>query len=252
MSTNDEYSEVNVILGATGGIGSALCRLLAARGSRLYLGARGSQRLEGLASELGAAWSSLDATDPQQVEQLFEDAEAAYGDVTGVANCVGSLLLKPAHRTSTEDWNSTLLTNLGSAFATVRAAAGAMRRNGGSVVLISSAAALTGFPNHEAISAAKAGIIGLARAAAASYASSGIRVNVVAPGLIRTEMTKSLWKNDLGAAGSAAMHALGRIGEPEEVASAIAWLLDPSNRWVTGQLLGVDGGLAHVRTRAKK
>jgi NAD(P)-dependent dehydrogenase (short-subunit alcohol dehydrogenase family) len=252
MSADSNEPEVNVVLGATGGIGSAVCRALAARGSRLYLAARSSERLSSLASELDAAWSEVDATNPDQVEQLLTQASSEFGRVSGVANCVGSLLLKPAHRTSTDEWNETLSKNLGSAFATVRAAANVMRDSGGSVVLLSSAAATTGLPNHEAIAAAKAGIIGLMRAAAASYASSGLRVNAVAPGLIRTEMTRHLWSNDLAAAGSVAMHPLGRLGEPEDVASLLAWLLDPSNNWVTGQVFGVDGGLAHVRSRAKK
>jgi NAD(P)-dependent dehydrogenase (short-subunit alcohol dehydrogenase family) len=252
MSTDANRPEVNVVLGATGGVGSALCRILVSRGSGLYLGARNSDRLAGLASDLDAPWSSLDATDPTQVEQLVNEAKSKHGYITGVANCVGSLLLKPAHRTTPEEWDATLAANLGSAFATVRAAASAMRQEGGSVVLVASAAALTGFPNHEAIAAAKAGIVGLTRSAAASYASSGLRFNAVAPGLTRTEMTRSLWNSEIASSGSVAMHALGRLGEPEDVASLIAWLLDPANNWVTGQLFGVDGGLAHIRTRPRR
>ena len=155
MSSDASRNEVNVVLGATGGIGAALCRNLAARGSRLYIGSRDSDRLRQLASEVDATWSSLDATDPLQIEQLLEDAASKFGGVTGLTNCVGSILLKPAHRTSIEEWNETLTTNLVSAFAAVRAAGSTMRGNGGSVVLISSAAALTGFANHEAIAAAK-------------------------------------------------------------------------------------------------
>jgi len=252
MSSEANRPEVNVVLGASGGIGSALCRRLAARGSRLWLGARHADRLADLAAELGAEWSALDATDPAAVEKLVQDAAAAHGHLTGITNCVGSILLKPAHRTSDDEWNATLGANLGSAFATVRADAKTMRQTGGSVVLISSGAALTGFPNHEAIAAAKAGIVGLMRAAAASYASSGLRFNAVAPGLVRTEMTRALWSNESAAAGSQALHALGRLGEPDDVASIIAWLLDPSNAWVTGQVFGVDGGLAHVRPRPKR
>jgi NAD(P)-dependent dehydrogenase (short-subunit alcohol dehydrogenase family) len=127
-----------------------------------------------------------------------------------------------------------------------------MRATGGSVVLVSSAAALTGLPNHEAIAAAKAGIIGLTRSAAASYANSRIRFNAVAPGLVRTEMSEQLWSDEATAAGSIAMHPLGRLGEPEDIASMIAWLLDPANDWVSGQVLAVDGGLSQVRSRPKR
>ena len=116
---------------------------------------------------------------------------------------------------------------------------------GGSIVLISSAGARVGLVNHEAIAAAKAGILGLALSAAASYASRGIRVNCVAPGLVRTPLTA----NGAALKGSIAMHPLGRIGEPSDVASAIEWFLDPAQSWVTGQVLGIDGGLATLRTR---
>jgi NAD(P)-dependent dehydrogenase (short-subunit alcohol dehydrogenase family) len=226
--------------------------MLANRGSRLFLAARDAQRLEDLGSTLNAPTMCIDGANFDQFERCIEAAKAEHGDVTGVANCIGSLLLKPAHRTSTEEWDETIAANLGSAFAAVRAAAQTMRQTGGSVVLVSSAAALTGLPNHEAISAAKAGITGLARSAAASYAGAGLRFNAVAPGLVRTKMTQQLWSNETTAAGSIAMHPLGRLGEPEDVASLIAWLLDPANNWITGQVIGVDGGLAHLRGRTKR
>jgi NAD(P)-dependent dehydrogenase (short-subunit alcohol dehydrogenase family) len=208
--------------------------------------------LEELGSELKAPTISIDGIGSDPFEQCLEAAKVEHGDVTGVANCIGSLLLKPAHRTSTDEWDETIAANLGSAFAAVRAASQTMRQTGGSVVLVSSAAALTGLPNHEAIAAAKAGIVGLTRSAAASYASAGLRFNAVAPGLVRTKMTQQLWSNGATAAGSTAMHPLGRLGEPEDVASLIAWLLDPANDWITGQVIGVDGGLAHLRGRTKQ
>jgi NAD(P)-dependent dehydrogenase (short-subunit alcohol dehydrogenase family) len=121
---------------------------------------------------------------------------------------------------------------------------------GGSIVLCSSVAARRGFVNHEAIAAAKAGVEGLTLAAAASYARLGVRVNCVAPGLTRTELTKSLTQNETIAKVSAALHPLGRIGEPEDVASAICWLLDVEQKWVTGQVIGVDGGLGTVQARS--
>jgi NAD(P)-dependent dehydrogenase (short-subunit alcohol dehydrogenase family) len=173
-----------------------------------------------------------------------------HGEVNGVANCVGSLLLKPAHLISEEEWDATVAANLKSAFAVVRAAAITMTRKGGSVVLLSTAATRIGLANHEAISAAKAGIEGLALAASASYACKGIRVNCVAPGMTRTPLTAKLLENEMMAKASAGMHALGRIGEPNDVASAIEWLLTPEQSWVTGQVIGVDGGLSRIRSRS--
>ena len=97
--------------------------------------------------------------------------------------------------------------------------------------------------------AAKAGVIGLARSAAATYGSSNIRFNVVSPGLVRTELTKRIWQNEVNAQASAQMHALGRLGEPEQVSSLVLWLLDGNNNWITGQVIGIDGGLGKVLAR---
>jgi NAD(P)-dependent dehydrogenase (short-subunit alcohol dehydrogenase family) len=239
-----------MILGATGGIGSAVCRRLAASHARLALAGRNADRLQALASELGGSVHPLDATSVDAVQQAVDNVIAAHGQLDGVVNCVGSILLKPAHRTSAEEWRATLAANLDTSFAAVHAGAAAMQKNGGSIVLLSSAAARIGLPNHEAIAAAKAGVVGLALAAAASYASRGIRVNVVSPGLVRTPLSEDLTRNPASEKASIAMHALGRLGEPGDVARAITWLLDPEQSWVTGQVLGVDGGLASVRGRS--
>ncbi len=145
----------------------------------------------------------------------------------GIACYVGSLLLKPAQSTSATEWGTTIATNLTSEFAVVRPGIRAMMNTGGSIVLVSSAAARVGLANHEAIAAAKAGVIGLTLSAATTYAPRGIRVNCVAPGLVRTPMTARLTANEASLKASTAMHALGRIGEPRDVATAIEWLLSP-------------------------
>jgi len=239
-----------VVVGAYGGMGEALCRRLVRGGARVLLAGRDAKRLARLATDVGGETFALDATSTGEVEACLRRAVELFGRVDGVANCVGSLLLKPAHAMTDQEWSSVLATNLGSAFAVVRAAGLVMAAHGGSVVLVSSAAARIGLANHEAIAAAKAGIEGLALAAAASYAPKGIRVNCVAPGLTRTPLTAKLWQNDLVAKASAGMHALGRLGTPEEIASAIDWLLDVEQGWVTGQVIGVDGGLSRVRSRS--
>jgi 3-oxoacyl-[acyl-carrier protein] reductase len=240
-----------VVLGATGGIGSDLCRRLLASGTNVVGASRNSGKVRELAETCGVRPFTLDATDMGQVVACLVDAQQAFGRVDGVANCVGSLLLKPAHLTTDSEWNATLATNLTTAFATVHAGAKTMVNTGGSIVLVSSVAARVGMANHEAIAAAKAGIIGLTLAAAASYTARGIRVNCVAPGLVRTPLTARLTANEAILKTSAAMHPLGRIGEPSDVAAAIAWLLDPQQSWVTGQVFGIDGGMATVRTRGK-
>lgn len=240
-----------LVFGATGGIGSALARRLAASGARLFLSGRRADALAALAGELGAASAVADATSFAEVDGVVDGAVARLGRLDGVACCVGSLLLKPAHATSEADWQATLAANLTSAFATVRSAARAMLRGGGSIALVSTAAARAGFANHEAIAAAKGGVIGLTLAAAATYAPAGIRVNAVAPGLVETPLTARLLASEPARTTSLAMHPLGRLGTPQDVAAALAWLLDPEQGWVTGQILGVDGGLATLRPKVR-
>jgi len=240
---------VQLVLGAAGGIGSALCRQLAAKDVRLALAGRASDRLQDLARQLGGSVHTLDATSADEVGRAVDQVVADHGRLDGIVNCVGSILLKPAHRTSEEEWRNTLALNLDTAFAVVRAGCAAMLKTGGSIVLLSSAAAKLGLANHEAVAAAKAGVVGLALSAAATYAPRGIRVNVVSPGLVRTSLAEPITSSPAAEEASIAMHPLGRLGEPADVARAIAWLLDPEQSWVTGQVLGVDGGLGSIRSR---
>ncbi len=244
---------VHLILGATGGIGQTLARQLAASGARLMLAARKADALQALATDLGAASIVIDATVPDDIERAVATTVSTYGRIDGATNCVGSLLLKPAHLTRPEEFDDVLSVNLRSAFSLVRSATRAMMSNteptGGSIVLVASAAARIGLANHEAIAAAKGGVISLTLSAAASYAAKNVRVNCVAPGLVRTPLTSRITGSSAGEQSSLAMHALGRLGEPSDVANAIAFLLDPANSWITGQTLGVDGGLGTLRSR---
>ncbi len=240
------------ILGGAGGIGSALARLVVAGGGSVFLAGRDAGKLAALAADLGtdlAAHATVDATDPDALDACIDAAAAALGGLTGIACCAGSLLLKPAHLTTTAEWQATLAANLTSAFGCVRAAGRLMKADGGSVVLVSSAAARIGLANHEAIAAAKAGIVGLVLSAAATYARQKIRFNAVAPGLTKTPLTQGLVASELAEKASIGMHPLGRLGTPDDVARAMVFLLDPAQDWITGQVLGVDGGLASLKTR---
>lgn len=241
-----------VVLGATGTVGGALARRLVTGGHRVLLAGRDESRLAEIGGGLDQPTVAFDARDAASIAAVVDKGAETFDELDGVAHCVGSILLKPAHLVTDDEWQETVEVNLTSAFAVVRAAAKAMRSDGGSIVLVSSAAARSGLPNHEAIAAAKAGIEGLTVSAAATYADRGIRVNAVAPGLVKSGMTKSIWGNESTAAASEAMHALGRLGTGEDVASAIAWLLDPENNWTTGQVLGVDGGLATLRPKPRR
>ncbi len=239
-----------LIFGATGGIGSSLARQLHGLGYGLILAARGSNRLDALALELKADACPVEATDSASVETCVARVFEQHGRLEGVVNCVGSILIKPAHSTTDDEWSSVLALNLNSSFYIIRSATNRMMRSGGgSIVMLTSAVAQRGMINHEAIAAAKAGVVGIALSAAATYARYNIRVNCVAPGLTRTPLTASLTKSESVVRASAALHPLGRIGEPDDVASAIRWFLDPQQSWVTGQVLAVDGGLSSVQAR---
>ncbi len=243
---------VYIVIGASGGIGSEVAKNIVAKGSKVLLVSRPSDRLAELAQTLDAPSCEIDATQTEQVASCFEAAEDAFGSITGVVNCVGSLLLKPAHITTDAEWDHTIATNLKSAFATVRAAGKSLRKTGGLVVLVSSAAAQHGFANHEAIAAAKAGVVGLMRSAAATYANNNIRFNAVAPGLVQTHLTESIWSKEASAKASEEMHALGKLGKASDVASLITWLLDPQNPWITGEVISIDGGLSNLRPTVRR
>lgn len=239
-----------LVFAATSGIGTALARRLAATGATLTITGRHAERAAALGAELGAAHAVVDATDFDAVDRCVREAADRAGRLDGVVNCAGSLLLKPAHLTRAEEFAATIAASLTTAFAVTRAGARVLGEgSGGSIALVSSAAARTGLANHEAIAAAKAGVIGLTLSAAATYAPRNVRVNCVAPGLVRTPLTSRITGSPAAEQASVAMHALGRLGEPDDVASALAWLLAPENSWVTGQVLGVDGGLGTVRGR---
>ncbi len=250
MSVEEKSDEMPsfLVIGGSGGIGSVLCRQLAARGARVVIAGRNEASVSALADELGAGSEIVDAADFDAVDALVKKVKADVGQLDGVANLAGSIMLAPAHRTSFEQWRAVMDANLTSAFAVTRAV-GKHLRSAASLVLVSSAAATVGLPNHEAVAASKAGVEALVRSAAATYAGRGLRVNAVAPGLVDTPLATEITSRPAALDASRAMHALGRIGKPEDIASAIAWLLDRDNSWVTGQVLGVDGGLAHVRGR---
>lgn len=240
-----------LVIAATSGIGQTLVEQLITQGHRVFITGRSEEKLKPLAEIYQAGYTTLDATDFSAVEAAFQKVLTAYGQLDGVVNCAGSLLLKSAHLTSQAQYQATIDASLTTAFATVHAAGKTMTKTGGSVVLVSSAAALSGFANHEAIACAKAGIIGLTHSAAATYAPSKLRFNAVAPGLTTTPLTQELVANPASLKVSEAMHALGRIGTPADIARAIAFFLDPANDWITGQVLAVDGGLSGVHPRLK-
>ncbi|TWU30437.1 2-(S)-hydroxypropyl-CoM dehydrogenase [Bythopirellula polymerisocia] len=240
------------ILGATGTIGSALSRHLVATTNQVLLLGRDPDKLAALSAELDQPFAVVDFSVSQSLEHALVEHSEHCGGYQGLVNCIGSMLLKPAHSTSDAEFRETLETNLFTAFSTIRTGGKLLRKSGGSIVLFASAAAEIGIPNHEAIAAAKGGVIGMARSAAATYASHKIRVNVISPGLVQTRLSRQIWDTPTAAAASTEMHALGRLGETQDVVSLAAWLLDPQNSWITGQVIGLDGGLSSLLPRRRQ
>jgi NAD(P)-dependent dehydrogenase (short-subunit alcohol dehydrogenase family) len=240
-----------LVIGGTSTIGSSVIKKLLAANHQVFMTGRDPEKTASIANTFSIPFATLDASDFAAVDSVFEAATSALGELHGVVNCAGSLLLKSAHLTRQTEYEAIIAANLTTAFAVVRSAGKYMTKQGGSVVLVSSAAALTGIANHEAIAAAKAGIIGLTYSAAATYAASHLRINAVAPGLTETNLTLPLTKVEAARNASIAMHALGRLGQPDEVAAAIYFFLQPENNWITGQVLAVDGGLSVVRPKIK-
>jgi 3-oxoacyl-[acyl-carrier protein] reductase len=239
-----------LLVGAGSGIGSYLCRELLKDDQLHVIGCgRSAEKLAQFAHAPNFEARQLDVTDEDGVKQLFESIRSESKTISAVVNCAGSVVLKPAHLISLAEFNATILVNLTSCFLLLKYGIPLMDPAGGSFLFFSTAAGQAGLPNHDAIAAAKGGIEGLARAAAATYAAKNIRVNVIAPGLVKTPLTQKIHGNPTIAQASTAMHSLGRLGEPEEVASLACWMLSAQGSWMTGQCVALDGGLG-LKTKA--
>jgi NAD(P)-dependent dehydrogenase (short-subunit alcohol dehydrogenase family) len=172
---------------------------------------------------------------------------------TALINCAGSTLIAPLHRTSEAAYRACLGANMDTAFFSLAAFVEALRsaQRPGGVALVSSVVGQIGVANHEAISMAKAAVAGLVRAAAATYASSRIRVNAVSPAFMHTPATAAIVVSDAGREGVARQYPLGGIGSVDEVAQAIGWLISPAASRITGQVFPIDGGFTAIRPYVK-
>lgn len=234
-----------LIVGANGGVGSCSVKHLVAKGEHVHLLGRNQEALEELATKYAMPYVVVDPTDPSNLSQAFMAIASTY-QIKAVVNCVGSILLRPIHLMSMKDWSETMHTNLGSAFACVQASIKVMLpQNFGHIVLFSTAACEIGLANHEAISAAKAGVVGLMKSASATYAHNRIQINCIAPGMVETPLSAKILANPKAREVSVRAHPLGKIGQPDDVVSLLLWLLD--NSWATGQVYTVDGGLSSIK-----
>lgn len=235
-----------LIFGGTGGIGSALARRLRAQGRNVHLAARNEARLQALAAEIGASWSVCDVEDGASIAHAVTEA----GDgLDGLAYVVGTINLKPVGRLSDADFERDFRVNALGAVRAVQAALPVFKsKDQASVLLFSTVAVAQGFAAHASVSMAKGAIEGLTLALAAELAPK-VRVNCIAPSLTKTELAKALTANETMAGAIAQMHALQRLGEADDIAPLAALLLSADAGWITGQIVGVDGGRSALRTK---
>lgn len=235
-----------VVVGATGGIGAALARRLAARGAAPFLVGRDAAKLAALANEIGARHAVADVLDGAGLKAAIG---AAGSPLTGLAYCVGSILLKPVARLTEAEMTETFRLNAVGAAIAAQAAGAGLVAGKGAMVVFSSVAARQGFGNHVAIGMAKAAVEGLCLSLAAEWAPH-VRVNCIAPSLTRTGIAEPLTRSPQMAEAIAKQHPIPRLGEAEDSAALADFLLGPDAGWITGQVIGVDGGRSAIAGRA--
>ena len=236
-----------LIFGATGGMGSALAKTLAAAGQIMHLAGRNETELSALAQQLNSTHSVFDAKDEASLSAAVNVAAGAEGVLDGLVWAVGSILLKPLGHLSAADFADTYWLNTIAPALAIKAAMPALKSAQGSVVLFSSVAATQGFTAHAAIGSAKAGVEGLTRALAAELAPH-IRVNAIAPSLSMTKMAKPITDHEAMAKGLAQAHPLGRLGQPDDMVS-MAQMMLAKDSWMTGSIVAIDGGRGSLRVK---
>jgi NAD(P)-dependent dehydrogenase (short-subunit alcohol dehydrogenase family) len=228
-----------LIVGGSTGIGRALAESLLRDGNRVWVASRSA--LERMEPTVGLSANNVDATDPAANWSFLPDT------LHGVAYCAGSINLKPFHRLKAEDFLGDFQVNLMGAVHTIQAALPALKASGnGSIVLFSSVAASRGLTFHASVSAAKGAVEGLVRALSAELAPA-VRINAVALSLSNTPMAEKLLNSDGKQEAARNRHPLKRFGTPHDGAAAARFLLSGESSWITGQVLGVDGGMHTVQ-----
>ncbi len=244
-----EPGRVALVTGGSRGIGRAICERLAADGCRVAVNySRRADAAEEVVAAIVAAGGTAiavgaDVGDASAVEAMFTTIESAFGPVEVLVNNAGITRDGLLMRMSEADWSDVLVTNLSSIYlCTRRAMKGMVRARWGRVISVSSVSGIAGNPGQANYAASKAGIIGFSKSVSKEVGSRNITVNVVAPGFIETDMTDALGEGAKSTATDSI--AVGRLGTPQEVASAVGYLASPEAAYITGHVLVVDGGIA--------
>jgi len=232
-------SDKYLIFGATGSIGSSLAQQLKDSNQEAHLISRNEDELKALSEKLGFSFTVADVLEDGFIDQIKSDVSDDI--IQGLAYCIGSIDLKPIKRVTESDMNQCMKLNLYSAIEAIQSFQDTLKKNDGSIVLFSSVAAQKGFTNHTIIASAKAAIEGLTVTLAAELAPS-IRVNCIAPSLTDSKISQSMLKSEVVSEALAKAHPLKRLGEGNDSASLAKFLLSEESSWMTGQIIGVDGG----------
>jgi 3-oxoacyl-[acyl-carrier protein] reductase len=244
MTTIDLTGKTAFVTGSTRGIGLSIAQTLHAAGARVAIVGRDHAKAAGVAAGLGerATGVACDVADAGQVEAALAAAESALGPIDILVNNAGLTRDNIVLRLSDADWDTVLDANLKGAFHTIRAVIkGMMKRRAGRIINITSVVGLTGNKGQANYAASKAGLIGLSKSVAKEYASRGVLVNCIAPGFIETDMTAALPPE--ARAALLEQIALGRLGQPDDIAAAVLFLASDLAGYITGQVLVVDGGM---------
>ena len=234
-----------IISGSTGTLGSAIASELS-RSDDIFLIGRDELKLKEQSEQYACRYEVIDLANTPEPRDFSKIIDPDI-EIKGLVNCIGSILIKPLHGTSLDEFNDVISTNLFSSYFLL--ASFARRMKNGSAIFFSSIAGSKGLSNHEAISAAKAGIEGFARSAAATYAKDNLRVNVIAPSIMDSNMSQKILSTEASREVSKNMHPISKIGDSDDIIPVIKWLLSPDTKWVTGQTIHVDGGLSTVKPR---
>ncbi len=228
-----------LIFGATGSIGSNLAKLMVGKNHDVQLIGRDENSLNALSSELNCKYSVVDVLDEQSVKNLKNELEGQ--EIAGIAYCVGSIDLKPVRAVKRDDFMKCFDLNFFPIVETVKNFQDNLKKNKGSIVMFSTVAVQRGFTNHSIIASVKGAIEGLTVSLAAEFAPN-IRVNCIAPSLTKSKIADPILKNKLIAEGVAKAHPMKRVGEGKDAAAMAQFLLSEDSSWITGQIIGVDGG----------
>ena len=238
-----------LVTGGGSGIGQQVCLLAAAEGARVAIGDRDPGHAERSAEMVRAAGGeavaiALDVADPAAVTSFVAAAEKALGGLDVLVNSAGVREIQPVLELSFEEWNRVLQVNLSGTFLPSQAFARRLvaAGRGGSIVNLASTLGLMAAPQRAAYVASKHGVVGLTKQMAMEFGPQGIRVNAVAPGVVRTPLTERYFQDPEMAETIRGIHAVGRWAEPAEIATAILFLADRRNGFITGSILPVDGG----------